>query len=151
MFKHTIEASQAPKSMVYFYMSGSQSVYSLSPQVRHPDQRVLADVARRREAGRPPSPQVCQHGPGPVPARTQQDLHQSPRVGTWALPSRLTSCSLPLYPALQQAERVTRFISWCRPGWRTRLPTLNVCWQARRLFVSRRKKKKNSPFLHRAP
>lgn len=45
------------------------------PQVRHPNQRVLANVARRRETRRPSSLTVCQHGPGSVPAWTQQDLH----------------------------------------------------------------------------
>lgn len=44
-------------------------------QVRHPDQRVMADVARRRETRRPSSPALRQHGSRSVPARKNQDLH----------------------------------------------------------------------------
>lgn len=44
-------------------------------QVRHPDQRVMADVARRRETRRPSSPALRQHGSRSVPARENQGLH----------------------------------------------------------------------------
>lgn len=61
----------------------SLSVSVHPPQVCHPDQGVLANMARRREARGPPPPQICQHGPGPVPAGQDQDLYQSPRVSEY--------------------------------------------------------------------
>lgn len=65
------------------------------PQVRHPDQRVLANMARRWETRRPSSLTFCQHGPGSVPARSHQSLRQSPWVGTFVLFLAFTlTCSL---------------------------------------------------------
>ena len=52
-------------------------------QVCHPNQGDMAQVAGGGTAGCSPPAEVCQHGPGPVPAGQDQDLYQSPRVSEY--------------------------------------------------------------------
>lgn len=44
-------------------------------QVCHPDQGIVALLEGRGASGCPPPPQLCPHGPRPVPARQDQSLH----------------------------------------------------------------------------
>lgn len=50
-------------------------------QVCHPNKGNLASLEGGGAAGSPPPPQLCPHGPGPVPAGQDQSVHQSSRVG----------------------------------------------------------------------
>lgn len=50
-------------------------------QVRHSDQGDLAFLEGGGAPRSPAPPQLCQHGPGPVPAGQSQSLYQGSRVG----------------------------------------------------------------------
>lgn len=52
-------------------------------QVCNSDQRIVALMARWRETRCPSPHALCQHGPGSVPAGSDQGVRQSPRVGTF--------------------------------------------------------------------
>ena len=70
-----------PKGILSSCIKTSCLAAPSAPQVRHPNQRDLADVARRRETRSPSSPALRQHGQRSVPARTHQAIRQSTRVG----------------------------------------------------------------------
>lgn len=50
-------------------------------QVCHPNKGNMASLEGRGAPRSTPPPQLCQHGPRPVPAGQGQSLHQSSRVG----------------------------------------------------------------------